>query len=129
MHQQIVISIIVSAILWTIASCIEAICDRMFEVFYLPIETQGERLNKNWFSYNPMNPEKGFFGIFRDGWHFLKAIRLGLLALSNTLVIVVFTDWKYFSIFPVIVVIRGIFFNLSLNIVRKKMTSDNNFKN
>lgn len=112
---------------WSIACSIEAIMDRMVEVFYLPLPTQGERLNKNWFSYNPMNPEKGL-GIMRDGWHFLKLIHYGFIALSTYMVNASTIYVKWYLFLFIVILIRFIFFNVTLKYVRKKMTSDNNFK-
>lgn len=119
------ITTITAILLWGIACSIEAIMDRMIEVFYLPLPTQGERLNKNWWSYNPLSPEKGL-GIIRDGWHFLKAIHYGIITISVYLVTKIHINFWIFLL--VVVIVRWMFFNLTLNYVRKKMTSDNNFK-
>jgi hypothetical protein len=115
-------------ILFSIACCIEAIMDRMYEVYKLPlIDGKGERLNGNWFSYNPLAPEKGL-GITRDGWHFLKFVHYVLLAIGSISFAFDPIHIPWYLLLLGLIVARLLCFNITLKYVREKMTAENNFK-
>lgn len=118
----------IALILFAIACCIEAIMDRLFEVYHLRITQTGkEELNKNWFSYNPLAPEKGF-GITRDGWHFLKFIHYALIAVAIVSFAFDPTHIPWYIIFGGLIIVRFLSFNIMLKYVREKITADNNFE-
>jgi len=112
-------------ILFAVACIIEACMDRLYEVYKLPlIDGEGERLNSNWFSYNPLH-KATFFSFLRDGWHFLKVVYISLIIAA-----IVMPCSDYINIITIVAffLIRAIVFNTFLWLFRKLITAENNFR-
>lgn len=122
----------IAIILFAIAFWLEGIMDRYYEVYKLNlINWKGiEKVNSNFWSYNPLAPIKGLFGMGRDGWHLLKGWMyfLFFLAASTIALEIHFLDfipwYTYCFIGPALILTRGIFFSMSLSRARNRITAE-----
>ena len=108
---------------------LEGINDRFFEVYKWNISRYGVGwLNPSWNSYNPMAPERGIFGAKRDQWHWNKLISWTLIFLAFTTTAGEIALWGhaicYTALAPILMILRGIVFEASLNAARKKYIPD-----